>query len=430
MNINNTRIQIKNYFSKNLNFTAKNIGIMFIATSVVNLINFLYNIVMGRMLGPSEYGVLVSITSLLYISGTIGATVQTTLTKNSSSYLANGDLNKVRILFYLITKRLFIITVIIFIIILIFINQITAFLKLNSIYPLIFLGIMIVGGSLIAIGKGVLQGIQNFKSLGIISILEVLLKLGLGVILVYIGFKSGGAIFGLMLATLFSYFFILIPLRKILWKKDNKAIDDKINLKKFYKNISLILISTILISILSYIDIVLVKHFFTSYETGQYSAAAQIGRIILFFPGAISIVIFPRLSEKFTKKESVRNTVIKSFAIILAVSVVFLIFYYFFPKLVIGIIYGKQYLLASTLVFKYGIFMTLISMINLQIFYFIAIDKFWYLISLLLVVVLQVSLIWIYHINLDIVIWILVFVSFIFFLVNSILMFLNIKKAD
>ena len=422
--------KIRNYISKNLNLTAKNIGIMFIATSVVNLINFLYNIVMGRMLGPSEYGVLVSITSLLYISGTIGATVQTTLTKNSSSYLAKGDLNKVRILFYLITKRLFIITVIIFIIILIFINQITAFLKLNSIYPLIFLGIMIVGGSLVAIGKGVLQGIQNFKSLGIISILEVLLKLGLGVILVYIGFKSGGAIFGLMLATLFSYFFILIPLRKILWKKDNKAIDDKINLKKFYKNISLILISTILISILSYIDIVLVKHFFTSYETGQYSAAAQIGRIILFFPGAISIVIFPRLSEKFTKKESVRNTVIKSFAIILAVSVVFLIFYYFFPKLVIGIIYGKQYLLASTLVFKYGIFMTLISMINLQIFYFIAIDKFWYLISLLLVVVLQVFLIWIYHANLDIVIWILVFVSFIFFLVNSMLMFLNIKKAD
>jgi len=403
---------------------------MFIATSVTNLINFLYNIVMGRMLGPSEYGVLVSITSLLYISGTIGATIQTTLAKNSSSYLANGDLNKVRILFYLITKRLFIITVIIFIIILIFINQITAFLKLNSIYPLIFLGIMIVVGSLVAIGKGVLQGTQNFKSFGIISILEVLLKLGLGVILVYIGFKSGGAIFGLMLATLFSYFFILIPLRKILWKKDNKAIDDKINLKKFYKNISLILISTILISILSYIDIVLVKHFFTSYETGQYSAAAQIGRIILFFPGAISIVIFPRLSEKFTKKESVRNTVIKSFVIILAVSVVFLIFYYFFPKLVIEIIYGKQYLLASTLVFKYGIFMTLVSMINLQIFYFIAIDKFWYLISLLLVVVLQISLIWIYHMNLDIIIWILVFVSFIFFLVNSILMFLSIKKAD
>ncbi|MBL7060697.1 MAG: oligosaccharide flippase family protein [Actinobacteria bacterium] len=422
--------KIRNYISKNLNLTAKNIGIMFIATSVVNLINFLYNIVMGRMLGPSEYGVLVSITSLLYISGTIGATVQTTLAKNSSSYLANDDLNKVRILFYLITKRLFIITVIIFIIILIFINQITAFLKLNSIYPLIFLGIMIVVSSLVAIGGGVLQGIQNFKSLGIISILVVLLKLGLGVILVYVGFKSGGAIFGLMLATLFSYFFILIPLRKILWKKDNKAIDDKINLKKFYKNISLILISTILISILAYMDIVLVKHFFTSYETGQYSAAAQIGRIILFFPGAISIVIFPRLSEKFTKKESVRNTVIKSLAIILAVSVVFLIFYYFFPKLVIGIIYGKQYLLASTLVFKYGIFMTLISMINLQIFYFIAIDKFWYLISLLIIVILQISLIWIYHMNLDIVIWILVFVSFIFFLVNSILMFLNIKKAD
>jgi len=428
MNFNIVKNKAKNYIFRNLSSTAKNIGIMFIATSVCNILNFLYTIIIGRMLGPSEYGVLISIISLLYISGALVGAIQNTLVKKTSNYFAEGDLNKVRILFYSITKRLFITTAIIFIVLLIFINQITAFLKLDSVYPLIFLGIMIVVGSLAAIGKGVLQGVQNFKSLGIISILEVLLKFGLGVILVYIGFKAGGAIVGFMLATLFSYFLIFIPLRKILKRNNKKIVESKINLKGFYKSISLVLISTILFSVLSFIDITLVKHFATPYEAGQYSSASQIGRIILFVSGAIGIVIFPRLSEKFSKNESLKNVVMKSFAIVLATSIIFLTFYYFFPKLIIGLIYGDQFLLASNLIFKYGIFMTLIAMINLQIFYFIAIDRFWYLISLALAVILQISLIWSYHMDLDMIIWILVFVSFVVFMVNGLLMYLNSRK--
>ena len=428
MNLDIVKNKVKNYIFRNSGPTAKNIGIMFIATSVCNILNFLYTIIIGRMLGPSEYGVLISIISLLYISGALVGAIQNTLVKKTSNYFAEGDLNKVRILFYSITKRLFIATAIIFILLLIFINQITKFLKLDSVYPLIFLGIMIIGGSLVAIGRGVLQGVQNFKSLGINLIFEILIKIGLGVILVYIGFKAGGAIIGFMLATLFSYFLIFVPLRKILKKSNKKIVESKINLKGFYKSIFLVLISTILFSVLSFIDITLVKHFATPYEAGQYSAASQIGRIILFVSGAIGIVIFPRLSEKFSKNESLKNVVIKSFAIVLATSIIFLAFYYFFPKLIIGMIYGDQFLLASNLIFKYGIFMTLIAMINLQIFYFIAIDKFWYLISLLLVVILQISLIWVYHTDLNTIIWILVFVSFIIFMVNSILMYLDSKK--
>ena len=62
MNLNIIKNKVKGYLFRNLNFTAKSIGIMVIAISIVNLIKFLYNIVMGKMLGSSEYGVLISIT--------------------------------------------------------------------------------------------------------------------------------------------------------------------------------------------------------------------------------------------------------------------------------------------------------------------------------------------------------------------------------
>ena len=316
----NKKSIIKSLFQKsvlkNINFTAKSIGIMFIATSAVNIINFFYHIIMGRLLGPSEYGILTSIISFLFITTAIAGTIQTTSAKYAAVYLAEGNIGKVRSFFYQITKRLLIFTVVIFIIIIVFVNKITSFLKIDSIYPLIFLGIMIIEGSLISIGRGTLQGIKKFRSLGINSVLEVLLKLILGIVLVYFGFKTDGAIFGFMLATLLSYLFIFIPLRRVLMRKGDNIVDSKIDIKRFYKSIFFILISTIIFSLLSYTDIILVKHFFSSHDTGFYSAAAQIGRIILFFPGAVGVVIFPRLSEKHTKKENINSTFFYVFYVI------------------------------------------------------------------------------------------------------------------
>jgi len=428
MNFSISKPQIKIFFSRNLNLTAKSIGVMFIATSAVNITNFFYHIIMGRLLGPSEYGILTSIISFLFITGTIAGTIQTTSAKYAAVYLAEENIGKIRSFFYQITKRLLAFSVVILIIIIVLLNKITSFLKIDSIYPLIFLGIMIIEGSLISIGRGTLQGMKKFKSLGINSVLEVLLKLILGIVLVYFGFKANGAIFGFMLATLISYLFIFPLLRDVLVKRVDRDIDNKVDIKEFYKSIFFILISTVIFSLISYTDIILVKHFFSSSDTGFYSAAAQIGRIILFFPGAVGIVILPRLSEKYTKKENINITFFKGSAIIALISVGFLIVYYFFPGFLMNLIYGSKYLAASGLIFRYGIFMTFISLVTLQIFYFISIGRYWYLIYSFFILIEQIAVIWLYHNNLGLVLLILIINSFVLFLLNLILIIFYGKK--
>ncbi|MCL4384854.1 MAG: oligosaccharide flippase family protein, partial [Cyanobacteria bacterium] len=422
--------RFKEFFSINFNLTTKNIGIIFLATLVVNITNFFYQIIMGRLLGPSEYGVLNVIFSFLLVAAAIMGTAQTTSAKYSSIYSAEKNNEKIRTFFFSITLRVLILTTIIFIILLIFMNRLSSFLNTTPTVPIIFLGIMVIEGSLISIGRGTLQGIRSFKNLGINLIIEVLLKLGLGVLLVYAGFKASGAILGFILATLIAYFFVYLPLGKILFRKKDNSIDDTIDFKKFYKNIFLILISTILFSLLSYVDVVLVKHFFTSFETGHYSAASQIGRIILYFTGALSLVVFPKFSEKFTRKESLKNIVFKSLVFVLIFSGIFLIICFFFPEFIIKIFYGTKYLPASALVFKYGLFMSIISLINLQIFYFISIDKFYYLIYLFFTIIGMVILIWFYHASLSSILMILIYSSVIVFILNILLMILPGRKKN
>jgi O-antigen/teichoic acid export membrane protein len=422
MNLNSLKLKVKT-----LNFTAKSIGVMFIFTSLANFINFVYHVIMGRLLGPSEYGVLASVLSFLFIAGAIAVTIETTSAKYASTYLAECNVIKIKSFFYSITKRILFFTIIIFIVILLFLNRFMTFLKIDSAFPLIFLGFMIIENSLIAIGRGTIQGMKKFKSLGINLLLEAIIKLGLGVILVYFGLKASGAILGFMLATLFSYLFIFFPLGSVLKEKEIENTANRIDIKKFYKDIFLILISTVLISVFSYTDIILVKHFFSSYETGYYSAAAQIGRIVLFFPGAVGLVIFPRFSEKFAKKERNQGTLIKSLAIVFIISIFFLIFYFLWPELIVRLIYGSVYLDAAGLIFKYGIFMAFVSLIYIQVYYFISIEKYWYLIYFFLIIIEQIILIWIFNDSMNSILLILMANSAVLFLLNILLIFINNK---
>lgn len=422
-------MNLKKIIFNNYSFTAKNISIIFIFTSIVNLINFVYHIVMGRLLGPEQYGILASIISFLFIAVAISGTIQTSIAKFTSIYYANDKIGEIRNLLILITKRVLVVTLIVFFIIIIFLRQLSSFLNLDSFSPMIFLGIMIAESSLIAIGRGTLQGTKRFSQLGINLTIEVVLKLLLGLLLVYSGFKVNGAIIGVMLALIISYLIIFYPLRDIL-KTRVKREDISIDLKGFYKNIGLILMSTALFSLFSYTDIILVKHFFPAYEAGYYAAAVQIGRIILFFGGAIGIVMLPRFSEKFVRKEKMHSTLYKSLLIISVISFVFLIFYYFFPEYIVNFIYGKEYLEAADLVFKYGIFTTILSLIHVQIYYFISIGRFWYLIYTFLVLIGQFIFIWMFSYNLSFIIYVLIFNSILLMLLNFLIIWLLSRRKN
>ena len=428
-------LKLKKYFSKYFNLTAKNLGFIFIASSLVNLLNFFYQIIMGRILGPSGYGELTTLISLIFISGAITGTFQTSVTRFVSAYNVQNNNYKIKKFFIMITIRFFILSCIIFILIILLLKPITLFLKMQSFLPLIILGIIIIEGALSSVATGVIQGMGRFKALGLNLILSAGLKLVLGMLLVYTGFKSFGAVIGIMLSILIAYFILFLSIKDILKLKiknniiDN-TIDINIDLKSFYRNTIMVLMSTVLITLISYFDIVLVKHFFSPENTGYFAAASQIGRIILFVPGAIGIVIFPRFTEKFEKNERLRSTFLKSFLILLIFSVLFLTIYYFFPELVTKLMYGTVYKDSSKLIFLYGLFITFIGFINLQIFYFISIKNYWYLIHIFMIFIIEIILISYYNNLILNILWVEISASFLIFFINTITMLILSKKRE
>ena len=60
-------------------------AIVFVGNMTANVVNYLYHLIMGRMLGPVEYGVLASLYSVLYLVGIIPSSAATTKTAMSAT---------------------------------------------------------------------------------------------------------------------------------------------------------------------------------------------------------------------------------------------------------------------------------------------------------------------------------------------------------
>ena len=74
-------------------------AILFIGTMIANFGNYLYHLLMGRMLGPKDYGALTSLISLAYLLSVISATFLTTAVKFVTKYKVKNQFSKIFNLF-------------------------------------------------------------------------------------------------------------------------------------------------------------------------------------------------------------------------------------------------------------------------------------------------------------------------------------------
>mgnify|MGYP001565824329 CR=1 FL=1 len=311
--------------------------ILFSASSLVNLGAFLFHFIMGRFLGPTNYGMLGTLLAIVYIINVPINVIQTIITKFVSQYHTNKEENNINYLMRRSLRKCAIIGVISLLVVLVISPLIANFLHITAV-SIIILSPVILFSVILPIIRGNLQGLQKFKLLGLNLITEIAVKLLLGIILVYLGFKVYGAITAIVLSFLFPILIGLISIRKYISKKSTKEF----NHKQIYAYSYPVLIALTLMSLLITIDVFLVKHLFDEFSAGLYVAASVLGKIIFFGTFAISQVMFPKSVEKFTLNKSTSNVLKKSLLLISVLAVPITACYFLFPKIIIKILFGYE----------------------------------------------------------------------------------------
>lgn len=358
---------------------------------------YVYHLLMGRALGPTDYGILASLISLTYFLGIPLGVLNLVVVKFVAGFKGKKDFDSIGSFFTVINRKVLIFGLLFLLLMLILTPLMSSFLHLNSFLPiLLVLGFFFISIFLM-INRSFLQGLLKFGYFSSSSILESGLKLIFAFLLVLIGWKVYGALAGFLAgglgALLFSYF-PLWGLRK------RKKITIKIKKEEIFKFALPVFFSTLAFTSLFGSDLILVRHFFPSEQAGFYAALSTIGRIIYFLTYPIISVMFPMISERYQSKVSYKNLILASLFLVFIISFSIAGFYFLFPHFIIRLFFGSQYLSISGFLGYFGLFLSFYSMAFLLNNFFLSIQRTKLVFLPVLAAFAQILFIYLFHENL------------------------------
>jgi O-antigen/teichoic acid export membrane protein len=325
---------------------------------------------MGRYLGISLYSELTAILSIFLIVSIPTQTVSTMLVRYVSKLKAE---NKEPEMIWLVRATILYLTVVALIMaiaVLIAIPFLVSFLNLSSDTSLIILAAGLFISMLYPIGIGTAQGLQRFGMVSLANFVGPLGKLIFGVLFVVLGFSVAGAFGGVVMGSILALVIAYISIKDI-FHGERKPFETT-DLKRYLVPVT---IAVLCFTILTNIDTFLARHYLNEVDAGLYSAASMLGKIILFLPGAISAVMFPRISQAHARGEGtyviIRKSIIWTLLISSAVAVVFLMI----PGLVIETLFGPSFSAAAPSLAVLGVAMVLFGLATLFMNFGLATDS-------------------------------------------------------
>lgn len=356
------------------------------------------------MLGPVPYGELTALLSLSTIVTVAGGAITTVAMRYSGELIAVGHFNALKKFYQYLNRNVLYLSLGLLILGLVLLRPIANFFSISEYIPVAILLCSSVIGLLIVVNRGVLQGGQRFIELTVAGTIDPVIRVIIGVGLVKIGLGLSGAMAAILIAVGISYFMTFLPLRKIFRLATGKVESFRFDKKEIVAYSGPTLLAAIFLVISINLDIVLIKHFFSPEEAGIYSAISTIGKIILYVTSPIISVMFPMVSEQKTKGEKHYRVFLMSLLFTLFGSLAILAVYVVAPGKVISILYGVKFSSLYYLLPQIGLAVLFYSLVNLIVNYYLAIKNFVFLWFFALILLVQVTIISVWHPNLEVVV--------------------------
>ncbi len=377
---------------------------MFIGVSLFNLLNLLYHFFMVRYLPPIDYGHLNTLMALFMVISVPASTVQTAITKFVSSYHVQDRYDQMKKLLSHLLILMSIVAFCTFLLVVLGSSFISSFLQISSYGLIILLGVVLLFAMVIPIPWGGLQGLQEFGSLSFNLIILGGLKFALGVVFVLLGLGVLGAMGAIAISYVVTTFLSLLMVgiylsrrKGILQRRQNLEEPESLMMTRVYRYFIPVGITLLCFMILTNVDLILVKHFFTPIEAGYYSIVQMVGKIILFLPIPVVLVMFPKLSSLEGQEKKARSILRQSLMAGLLFCIGPVLLSFLFPSLVIRILSGKFYPECIPLVRLFCINMTFYSLVLILLYYLLSTHRTGFLYSLFLLSLIQTGLIALFH---------------------------------
>lgn len=305
--------------------------VMLVGSGLVSGVNFLYNVVVARLLGPSDFGHAAAAITMLMLASAVTLSFQLVCAKFVARNRTPGARSAV---YRALLRRSWTVGILFAGGLALLSWPITTYLRLPSVWVVLLLAAGIMFYVPLGVRRGGMQGTCAFPRLSSNFVLETLVKFAAAVLLIRMGYGVLGAVGAISLSVIVAYF---IPFTS----RQLRAQPESCEPASFQEGMQAIVFFIGMV-IINNIDILLVKHFFAPEQAGLYAAVALVGRVLYFASWAVVSAMFP-VSAGAPAHQDDWRVLVAPLLFVAGLSVAFIALLAAFPGVVVNTVFGADF---------------------------------------------------------------------------------------
>lgn len=370
-------------------------GTMAVATVVAGGLNYGFQVVAGRALGPEQYGVFGALTSLFYLLNVGGRAVRLSAARFTAEF--RTDDRRLSVFHRGLLLRTGVFSVGVFALLALTSTRLAAFLDVPSPWPVVVVAAAVPFSLVLPANFGLFQGRESFVRFGVYKVLQAGLTLSLAVGLLLLGYGIYGALGALFVGTAVAFVGSTVHARRSFRGAIGPTPADlTVDFARTYRYAAPALLAGFCLTVPTSVDVILAKHFFDAQAAGLYTAVAVLGKVLVFLPLGISMALFPKVSAAAADTDA-GGLLARAFAYTAVLAGAGALGYWLVPDLVLGLVYTSEYAAAGRLLAWYGLAMLAYSLALVLLNFQLARDEAAYVYLFALVTLVEVGLLWRYH---------------------------------
>ncbi len=308
-----------------------------------NVLSYVYQLAMARMMEPSEYPIVLAIVSFIAIILFPANSFQAAVAVGTGHVVARGGAWQAwpfALRAALISGAMGMVAVVAFAV---FAGPLKTIFKFEENTVLVWLALTFLLSLVLSAFRGAFQGGHRFGSLGVVMLIEAVSRVLLAVIFVAIGFGVSGATsgfaFGYLVSTLIAIW--------LLYPRGSAQLDGREEVSEgLWHTLRVQLRSvpaTFAIFGVQAIDVVIANYRFFALDMEAYSAAALAGRVIFYAGFVLGLLILPRFRDMFASGGLRWPLIRNSASVMVLIAIPTIIVGYALPGFVHNALVGERY---------------------------------------------------------------------------------------
>lgn len=350
--------------------SARLTAIYYLGNFLLNILRYLFHLLLLKFLTPPEYGEFLSYLSLMYLLAIPTGTIASVVTKTAADLVGKGDRQAVNYFFYFLIKKTFVFAVGAGVILILLSAPLASILKAHP-AAFVILGISTIFSVFQTIINSFLAAFQKFVTQTALGFLNIFLTIILSIILIKSGLSATGAVMAQILSGVAISIVSLYFIRKSIHPAVLQSSTTFPTLKKFTVYSFIYSLGTM--SLLS-IDVLMVRVMFDTHTSGLYSSLSILGRMILFGLSPLVGLVIPMVTVRHSKKEFLNGIFYKLFISIFVLGSIGALTFSIAPETIVRVLSGQSYISISPLLSTFAFSMVAFALSQFLLSFYIATD--------------------------------------------------------